>query len=379
MRDYQGTTAFVDSVSLHDAFGALVVGRKGAWHEWGGQNVVDVTWLLLFENVQVLPGPGHKGSAPIPGFEQRIARRLPNLVSLPHDESVAVANTNRWLHHPRKLFAAAWQKSLAEPAFPAWSTQLRELWWPVHSAANRGLFNLAYSGPLSTLLGVSEGELKRLHAESAKSDVIKEWSRGRGGDAAELAGSAYVAAILARGKYHEYLARAHGLQLFSHQFRGSLTREMDSTNVQSTKSEQLFVQMLVGSALLEPTADARVDRWIDNIVLARTAIAANAFSLPASFDDGDAMRCAADAALAVGLPGEARYQIEVVDWLLSLSIGKAFQLALGPWGELGGLAAKAWKVARRKSLGEDLAIASSTRKNFQRLANSVAGKLKRSM
>lgn len=310
------TVAFVDSASLHDAFGALIVGRKGSWNEWGGRNLLDITWLFLFDNVTVIPGPGHRGSGAIPGYEQRLARRMPSLVAKRHAEAPAVANTKRWLRHRTGPLQAAWQKSRSEPPFQEWATQLRELWWPVHSAANGGLFNLSYLESLSGLLAVSEGEIRRLHV-GAKPSVVRAWSRGSGGDAAQLAGEAYLAAILIRGKHHEYLARAHGLQLFAHQFRESLSRQAASADIPPTNSEQMFAQMLVGSALLERTADRRVDRWIENVMRARTAIQAEAFRLPDAIDDRDSLRSAADAARAIELPGASRSQIELLDWAIA--------------------------------------------------------------
>ena len=147
-----------------------------------------------------MPGPGHKGDSPVPGYEARLASRLPALLSPHQAERDAVANTRRWLGHGAKPFAAAWRKSCEERAFPEWAAQLREMWWTVHMSANQGLFDIGDAKWLADLLGVSVGALLDAHYQSCMPDVVRRWSRGQGGDVAELAGQAYLASILLREK-----------------------------------------------------------------------------------------------------------------------------------------------------------------------------------
>lgn len=366
------TPAFIDSATLHDAFAALVYGKGAQWNEWVAQNLIECTWLLLFDNVKLVPGPAHKGAGAVPGYEAALASRLPTLLFPFQQQKAALTNTKRWLANPTKPFAAAWSKSRQEPAFLEWAAQLRETWWTVHQSANQGLFAIGDSIWLASLLGVSETSIAEAHRQSCSVNVVKQWSKGKGGDIAELAGQAYLASTLLRGKYHEYVARANNLQLVAHPFRNSIaSRTSTPRPIPAPNSEQLFTKILIGSALLEPTADRRVTLWIDNIIRAREAIASKAICLPNTIQASDAEHHAVTAARRISLPGSAVWHRDILNWAIVAN----FALALGPWGLLGGLSLVGYKAMRGRTIGEELALLGTTDSNFQRLGRTVAGRI----
>jgi hypothetical protein len=245
-------------------------------------------------------------------------------------------------------------------------------------SANRGLFDISHSTWLGDLLGVSEGDLRAAHRQSCVTDVVRKWSRGQGGDVAELAGQAYLASILIRGKYHEYLARSNEFQLLAHPFRDSIAARIRSTEpIPIPNSERVFVNILIGSALLEPTAKRRVESWTDSIMRAREAIDSNAVSLPPTIQESDAEAHAVTAARRLSLPGCAAWERDLLNWAVGANVGLYLALVLGPWGLVGSLSLAGYKALRKSTIGEDLAIATTTKANFRRLGNAVAGKIAR--
>ena len=93
------THALIDSATLHDAFGALAAGSRAQWNPWMAKNLVDSTWLLLFDNVTLVPGPKHGGTGAAPGYEARLVSRIPALLLRNPPNPQALASTKRWLNH----------------------------------------------------------------------------------------------------------------------------------------------------------------------------------------------------------------------------------------------------------------------------------------
>lgn len=370
------TRALIDSATLHDAFGALAAGRRARWNPWVAKNLVDTTWLLLFDNVTLVPGPQHSGIGAVPGHEAKLVSHIPELLLNEPPDSQALANTKRWLNHRNHPVRAAWDATRQREEFGDWAAYLRETWWPVHFTANRSLFRREDLHWLSALLNVSYSTLLDAQRQGESEAIIKTWSKGKGGDLADLAGQAHIASILARGKYHEYFARTHGLQLVAHPVRDAIaTRTNKPHAIPAANSESRFVNILIGSALLEPTTDRRIALWTENITRARVAVRSGAVALPQAVNDSDADAHAVTAARRISIPGSAAWERDLLNWSIGGNISAIGAMLLGPWGIAAGLSLVAYKVARGKSIGDSLALKATTDRNFQRLGRSVAGRV----
>ncbi len=372
----QTTHGFIDSATLHDAFFALADGKRAQWNSWMAKNLVDSTWLMLFDNLTIIPGPKHAGTRAAPGYEAKLVKRMPELLFPVLSSQKAIVSTKRWVDHRNKPLLNAWLATKRQEEFPGWAAHLRRAGWPVHFTGNGCLFARDDTKWLAELLNVSENTLAEAQHQSQSEGNVRNWSKGRGGDVAELAEQAYLVSILSRGKYHEYLARSNSLQLISHPVRNLIT---NSTNKQrpipATNSEQHFVHMLIGSALLEPTADRRVELWIDNIARARLAIRTKAITLPDTVEDSDAINHAITSARRISLPGSASWQRDLLTWGIGGNISAVSAMFLGPWGLVAGLSLVAYKMARGRTVGESLALSATTDSNFRRLGRTVAGKI----
>ena len=370
------THALIDSATLHDAFGALTAGKRAQWNPWMAKNLVDSTWLLLFDNVHLVPGPRHSGTGAVPGHEARLVSRIPELLLRKPPNPQAIASTRRWLSHPNKPVREAWNATTRFGEFAEWASYLRRTWWPVHFAANQCLFTADDSKWLADLLNVSETTLLEAQRQSESEKNVQNWSKGKGGDVAELAGQAYLASILARGKYHEYFARSNQLQLIAHPVRNSITTRTNKPQpIPAANSEMRFVNILIGSALLEPTSNQRIELWIDNIARARQAITSNAIVLPDTVQSTDADNHAIMSARRISIPGAAAWQRDLLNWSIGGNISAISTMFLGPWGVVAGLSLVAYKMARGRTVGESLALSTTTNGNFRRLGRTVSGKV----
>lgn len=370
------TRALIDSATIHDAFGALTAGRRAQWNPWMGKNLVDTTWLLLFDNIALVPGPRKSGTSAVPGYEAKLVSRIPELLLRVPPNSQAFSSTKRWLNHQNKPIRTAWNVSRHRGEFREWATNLRQRWWPVHFAANQCLFSSDDSLWLADLLNVSEATLLEAHRQSESVKNVESWSRGKGGDIAELAGQAYLASILARGKYHEYFARSNQLQLISHPVRDSVTTRTNKPQpIPVANSENRFVEILIGSALLEPTANRRIELWIDNITRARLAIQSGAIALPHTVQQSDADAHATTSARKIAISGAPAWERDLLNWGIGGNVSAIGMMLLGPWGAVAGLSLVAYKMARGRTVGESLALSTTTDRNFRRLGRAVSGKL----
>ena len=370
------TRALIDSATLQDAFAALDAGKGDQWNPWMARNLVDTTWLLLFDNVSIVPGPKMSSASAAPGHEAKLVTRIPELLLRVSSSPRALSSMKRWLSSPSRPLHNAWDATRNRREFAEWASHQRERGWPLHFAANESLFRLEDLSWLCDLLNVSRDTLMEAQRQSTSASNVKGWSKGKGGDVAELAGQAFLASTLARGKYHEYFARANDLTLIAHPIRDSITsRTSKQQPLRAANSENRFVEILIGSALLERTPRGRIDLWTENILRARLAIQSRAIALPDTVLPSDADDHAFTAARKISIAGAAKWKRDVLNFCVSANISALGTVLLGPWGAVAGLSLVAYKIARGKTLGETLALSATTDRNFRRIGNSVSGKL----
>jgi hypothetical protein len=135
--------------------------------------------------------------------------------------------------------------------------------------------------------------------------------------------------------------------------------------------------MIIGSALLEKTAERRVKTWIDNILKGRNSITLSKIALPEASIDSHAESLAAEAALRTGLsttPGILRRAIDVV---AMIGIGGLVSLRIIPWlGLISPFVAPGYRHLRGVSIGDDLSRCFlDTKRRFRRLGRRKPGRI----
>lgn len=369
------TNAFIDSASLHDAFAALRLGRPELWTKWIHWCLIDATYLLLFDNVRIVPGPGHDESRPVPGDERELAAELPMLLSPPATKGAEI-KVRRWLSHPTNPLTAAWRKTLAEPDLRHWCALRRELFWERHIQCHIGLFNPEHISAMAAVLGVTESDLHEIHQQSTIPKTVKTWAKGRGGDAAQLADDAYVLSSLIRGKFHEYMARDSDVQLAAHPSRVVIAGPTKAgIALPPTNSSQYFVRLLIGSALRERD-NRRIPTWRQNVVKARSALSLGAVQLP-DLPESDAEALAIRVARRLQIEVSPQWQRRLLSFALESNLTVCSVLVFGPWAISVAGGVRLYKLVRGRSLADEITAAVIPDRDFHQLARLVPGRITR--
>lgn len=373
------TKGSVDSASIHSALAALSLRYGEAISAWDRQSLLDTTYLLLFQEIGIVPGPGgYRGAS---GLLEHVIIRLPRLEKADFRRGRALQATKAWLTRRPDSLRTAWNDLQTRPEFPAWAGMQRDLFWLHHVRMHVSLFNAEFIPHISALLGRPERELERIQVMSRQERTVRQWLKANlKGEDAQVANDSWLASALIRGRFHEYVASASGLHLSAHSFRKSVERTLPSGTGQPIfNSEEYFVRVIIGSSLLETTDDRRAKAWADNIAKARAAIEGGRIALPNAALDSDAERLAAEAALACGISASysrVRRELEVAT---TLGIAGLLTLSVSPWlAPLGPIATAAYRQYRGASVGEDLArFLVDTKRRFFRLTRTVPGRITR--
>jgi hypothetical protein len=375
------TLAFTESASIHSALAVLNVGKTQQCGLWDRQSILETTYLLLHRNVRIIAGPGPYAGAS--GLYGQVVSRFPSLESAAFHRKLARRKTMFWLARYPRALADAWSVVQGEPTFQRWANVQRELFWVHHVKMHGALFNKEFIPAISRVLGCHEEDLMAAHLGSADISLVQGWSKGRlTSEDAQLVEKAWLLAAMIRGKYHEYLARESRKQLISHPFRESVGLKLRSGASEPVpNSDQYFVRMLIGSALLETSPERRVAVWLDNVDKARNAITSGQIVLPHAALDSDAERHAAHAAMEIGLPGSSAILRRTLDCVAAVGIGLLLATSVAPWaGPVGPLLQQGYAYHRGVTVGDDLdRLIRSTRRRFSRLANDVPGRIEREL
>lgn len=373
------TKGFIDSASVHGALAALSLGKKAAWPLWDRQSLLETTYVLLQSETNIVPGPGTYGGAS--GQFRHVVTGLPGLESKKYQREAAEKLTRIWLGRHRPVLARAWAHGTSHPSFSHWASSSRRLFWFHHVRMHGALFNREFIPPMSQILECSPSDLQRVHELSTNPSTMRTWATSdRLTEDMKLAEQGWLLASLIRGKYHEFLAQNVGIHLLSHPFRQGIECELRVGETQPIlNSEEYFVKTIIGTALLESTADRRVRTWVDAIAKARRAISTGQIALPDATDQADAERHAATAAQIVGLPGTSALVRRSLDVTAAVGLGVLLAIVIKPWGGvLGPASLQLYRYVRGVSVGDDLARAIlSTKRRFRTLARSVPGRIER--
>ncbi len=205
------TYGFIDSLALHGAFAALRGRDPRSWTEWETQNLLECTYLLLFRQMGLVPGPQARGTA-APGDESILVSRLPSLFALPdlnmtNANAQARSSVDAWCRLHATTLAAAWGKLTSRPDFDHWGQRMSDFFWEVHVKHHDGLFDPGHITLMQPLIGISEADLRDLHARSRDQATVKQWLAAPDSEPAVVGRSGYLISTLIRGKFHEFLAK----------------------------------------------------------------------------------------------------------------------------------------------------------------------------
>jgi hypothetical protein len=124
----------------------------------------------------------------------------------------------------------------------------------------------------------------------------------------QLAEKAWVLGGIIRGKYYEILAKLQGMQLVSHPFRKGLEQHLDpQPPLRLNRAEELFVKLIIASALSQRSVKSRVTTLAQHIARARKAIQVGVISLQETNTESEAIGVAIHAARIIGVISSAKF------------------------------------------------------------------------
>jgi len=273
--------------------------------------------------------------------------------------------------------AAAWGKLTSRPDFDHWGQRMSDFFWEVHVKHHDGLFDPGHITLMQPLIGISEADLRDLHARSRDQATVKQWLAAPDSEPAVVGRSGYLISTLIRGKFHEFLAKHARAHLVQHPMRQYVSgRTSHVGEIVTLVSEELFVKMIIGRALAERSSDVRVSQWCESIDAARRALPDISFRRHNSYASAES--AAAQACKSIGLFPGPSYQPNLLDWTLGLGVPIWLNLTLGFWpATLAGLAWGGYKVARGRGIGQDVAALLRREGDFTRLGRTVPGRIDR--
>jgi len=370
------TQGFIDSASIHGAIVALSKGKTEKISDWDTQSLLSSTYLLLFDNINIIHGPGYYAGAS--GPYSKVLSGLPFLEGFQFDRTSAIRNTSFWLNRFPDSLKDSWQALTSDDQFKAWQTNAIELFWIHHAKMYAGLFNEEYIPSISKIINCSEKELRGIHHASENINEVKKWSKVNSWTS-ELAHNAWTASALIRGRFHEYLSYSNNTHLVAHPFRKFGERDSGGNGeAYITNTETYFTKIIIGSALLETSRERRLDAWIANIDKARKAISLKSIALQNTSLDSDAEKQAAMAAKTCHLPASPTIIQRSLDVSSALGIGFLLKVVFSPWIKIASpFATQTYKYNTGRTIGEDISsLIFDNKKRYQRLASRVPGRIK---
>lgn len=381
---------FLDMSSLTSALCAVHQGSGTSLSFWHNQSLLEVTYLLLHENIRIFPRPGRFGGEV--GDVSIFLSILPSVRARARNQHTAMLATKTWLGNNQDSLTKAWLSAEANPLVWDWGIPQRDLRWVEHSATYGALFDEGFIPHIAKTLQVDESVLQGIHHTTTDPTKVKRWLKKRSlSEDAKIAEKAWMLAGIIRGKYYENMAKDTNLQMVLHPYRKGLEEPLEVSHTQQVnRTEELFVKYLIASALIETTAKRRVTVWSENIDRAKKALNKKSIVLHETITESDAEDVAYTAAKRIGIVGGARIYRNLVERMASWQLPTLIAISLSPWAPveatgaaalaslLSGAAQFIYKEKRGTSPGDDFAkFAFTTRTRFRWLAKTVPGRIER--
>lgn len=377
------TDGYIDMAAMNSALAVLEEGKDCTASRWHWDNLVEVTYFLMWDNFKVAPGTRRPG--PASGTYEHVVREFPHLPSTTEHQEEAKQKTIDWLNSNKDQLSTAWQESIRDSDFLAWVEFQRDIFWVRHSNVYGAICEEEWVPYIAETLNVKEKEIRDIQRNSQETEVVKGWLKSRRQSVtpglASLAEDVWVVGGMIRGKYHEYIAADHGQQLLQHQFRKVIQRKLPEGELQLVStSEELFTKLIVRSALDGKNKDQRVATWAKYTKAARDVLIADPNAIREANTEGGLdhiLRTAADrAGVRIEKGHTSKILDSVLEWKVPSLVGYALSLWIPQADKVGSIIEKITSRAN-KAGGSHKGGSSKSKYEAVDRAKSIPGRIER--
>lgn len=219
---------YIDMGCMNSALAVLERGENSGASRWHWNNLVEVTYFLMWENIKVTPGTRLPG--PASGPYEHVVRVFPTVASPSRPNQTAREETREWLDTGFDQLARAWSDGLRSSEFIAWVEFQRDTFWVRHSEVYGAICEEEWIPVIARVLHEEEATIRLIHRDSQDPKTVQRWLKERHKSAtpglASIAEDVWVVGGMIRGVYHESSAATEGYQLVQHQFRKGIQRNL---------------------------------------------------------------------------------------------------------------------------------------------------------
>jgi hypothetical protein len=249
-----------------------------------------------------------------------------------------------------------------------------------------GLFEEEFIPQLSNILNCPKSELVEILRRSRDLKNVEYWSKQRPNtDDFKLLSQAYLVSALLRGRYHDHIAEAEGIDILHHPIRDLiLPKKKVQMAFMPTNTEMYLISMILSGALVEKEPKDRLSLWAEGVIKARNGVARQRIVLSQRDNDEVAKEVAMEAAKTIDLRLYSNLRASCFDALSAMLIDGFVSLVLCPWAGIppaaalpvGPVIVADMRLKGYKGLGDEAASKLSQRRGHLRdLTEAIPGRI----
>lgn len=271
----------MDTATLYGLLHAFTMPRAQEWPIWTLQCAYNATALTL--STQWLQLPPAPNAPDYSLLSERLISRLNGFLGKgrPRTDDIAAHTTAINDHVTSHLVEVreGLDRARRQSSFVVWREHAVNRFWVELSRLQRGLFDEDFIPALAALLNISDNELRTAWARSRDLQQVEAWSRGRSiGEDYEICLEAYFVGNCIRGAYYDSISRAFYKedQILLHPMRQVYLGRgaIQPIKLEENNTLDHLVAVLLGAAMSQRSAEARVANWCTNVRKVREDILA---------------------------------------------------------------------------------------------------------
>lgn len=380
------TRGFIDGATITSALTYLNQGKSGSHPLWHEQSILETTYLLLHEDIQIVPRP--KGIGGERGDYAIVATEISELIVDSGNRKQVFKATfdvvkGDNLSSPNKIYnliKSAWGQVDQNEDFLNWAEIQRADRWVNQSQTYGALYDAESVAIISKVTGYDIKDVERIYFESANIKKVKTWiKRIESLEEAKIANAGWIIGGFMRGFFYDNLAASEGLHMLTHPFRQAAAFPADTIeSYDISNTLELIAKIIIANSLNEPTKERRVKKWAESIKNARNFIQENIAEYPKLIDPTTQPK-AMEKALMVSRRIDLNGTLKEISYFIDAGISAViWGFDIAPWASIPFIFL--YQNFTKKFPGESIADFFFKSNSYYRwLANSVPGRIERAL